>query len=204
MIRFGRGKKFALLRVRLYASAQCVDGIGKLIDILKTLVHRGVTQLSHLIDAAQLLQHLPANGGRLHFASTRLELVHDFIHGMLEDNQTDWPLLASLRHTIDQLSTIERFVTAVPLYHSQIGAFYLLVGGKAVRAGETFAATADTRIIARLARIDDFVITRPALGATHSVEARLSHQILWRQPGLFLPNGAPLFSTNEAGIRTPL
>jgi hypothetical protein len=49
--RLGR-KQFPLKRIGFYSAAKCMNGIHKLIDILKALVHGGVTQICHLIDPA--------------------------------------------------------------------------------------------------------------------------------------------------------
>src|SRR4029453_6621399 len=61
--RFSR-KQFPLQCVRFHPAAESVNGIHKFIDILKSLVHGGVTQIGHLIDPAQFVEHLGADGGR--------------------------------------------------------------------------------------------------------------------------------------------
>ena len=58
---------------------------------------------------------------------------------------------------------------AIAFDHPQIGALDFFVGGEAKGALQTNAAAADAGTIARLARIDDFVITKSALWTTHSV-----------------------------------
>src|SRR5205809_4984772 len=60
---------------------------------------------------------------------------------------------------------------SITLHNTEIRAFDFFISGKAIFALQTFAAAADARTIPRLTGIDDLVITRPALGATHSVEA---------------------------------
>jgi hypothetical protein len=59
---------------------------------------------------------------------------------------------------------------SVTFHHAQIRALDFFVSGKPVFTLQTFATTTDTGTIPRLTGIDDLVITRPALGATHSME----------------------------------
>src|SRR5437762_4647985 len=58
---------------------------------------------------------------------------------------------------------------SITLHNTEIRAFDFFISGEAIFAFQTFAAAADARAIPRLTGIDDLVITRPALGATHSV-----------------------------------
>ncbi|OLA97794.1 MAG: hypothetical protein AUH19_03045 [Verrucomicrobia bacterium 13_2_20CM_55_10] len=59
---------------------------------------------------------------------------------------------------------------SITLHNTEIRAFDFFISGEAIFALQTFAAAADAGSIPRLTGIDDLVITRPALGATHSVE----------------------------------
>jgi hypothetical protein len=59
---------------------------------------------------------------------------------------------------------------SVAFHHAQIRALDFFVRGKPVLTFKTFATTTDTGAIQRLTGIDDLVIMRPALGATHSME----------------------------------
>ena len=68
-----------------------------------------------------------------------------------------------------EFAPIERLVGAVTFDHPQIGAFDFFVSGEAKGTLKTNSAPADAGTIARLARVDDFVVTKPALGTTHSV-----------------------------------
>jgi hypothetical protein len=58
---------------------------------------------------------------------------------------------------------------SVTFHHAQVGALDLFVGSEAIPTLQTFTTTTDTGAIPRLTGIDDLVITRPALGATHSM-----------------------------------
>ena|SRR6266536_5968129 len=58
---------------------------------------------------------------------------------------------------------------SVTFHYAQIRSLDFFVRGKPVIALQTFATTTDTGAIPRLTGIDDLVITRPALGATHSM-----------------------------------
>jgi len=59
---------------------------------------------------------------------------------------------------------------AIAFHHPQIGALDFFISREAISAAQTFATPANAGTIARLAGIDDLIITRPALGATHSIE----------------------------------
>ena len=63
---------------------------------------------------------------------------------------------------------------SVAFHYTKVGTLDFLIGGKAIFAFQTFAAAPDARTIPRLTGIDDFVITRPALGATHSMETPIT------------------------------
>ena len=80
-----RGKQFALRGVWFHAAAERLNSIDEFIDIFEMLMHRGVTQIGDLIDAAQFLEHLRADGGRLHFAAARFELVDDVVHDLFQE-----------------------------------------------------------------------------------------------------------------------
>ena len=55
------GKQFPLKRIWLYSQHQGVDGMHKLVNILKALVNRRVTQVSHLINPRSFFKHFRAN-----------------------------------------------------------------------------------------------------------------------------------------------
>src|SRR6266567_1972591 len=59
-----RREQFPLERIRLDSTTKRMDCIYKLIDIVKALVHGGVTQIGHFIDAAQFLEHFGSNDRR--------------------------------------------------------------------------------------------------------------------------------------------
>src|SRR5207253_1073239 len=88
-----------------------------------------------------------------------------------ERQQTGGALLESFGNAPSELPSIERLVSAIALHHAQVRALDLLVSGEAISAFEALAAPANAGAIARLTGIDDLVITRAALGATHSVKA---------------------------------
>jgi hypothetical protein len=151
-----------------------MNSVHKLVDILKSLVHRGVTQIRHLIDRAQFFQHFCADDRRGNLASACFKFMHNFVHYFFQSEKAGRPFFKSFRDATGQFSPIERFMCSVTLYHPQIGALDFLIGCKAIFAFQTFAATANARTIPRLTGIDDLVITRPALGATHSMNKPIS------------------------------
>src|SRR5437870_4710075 len=96
--------------------------------------------------------------------------MHDVIDNLLECQQTGRAFLKGFGNATCKLAPIERLVSApVAFYHPQIGPLNFFVGSETISAAQTFTAAADTGTIPRLTGVDDFVITRPALGATHSV-----------------------------------
>src|SRR6266705_2177499 len=60
-----RRKQFPLKGIWFYSAAKRMNGINKLIDILKSLVHRGVTQIRHFIDPTQFLENFRDTCGEL-------------------------------------------------------------------------------------------------------------------------------------------
>src|SRR5262249_16932478 len=148
--------------------AQRANCINELIDIFKSPMHRSVTQIGDLIDAAQFFKDFSADGARLNFAATGFEIMHDFIDYLLERKQTGASFLERFGNTAGEFAAIERLVRAVALHDSQIRALDLLVSRETISAFKTLTAAPNARAIARLPGINDLVITRAALGATHS------------------------------------
>src|SRR5437763_6074002 len=100
--------------------------------------------------------------------------MDNFVHGVFQSKKTGGALFESFRDTGGQFAPIKRFMSSVTFHHAQIGALDFLVRGKAILAFQTFTTTTDTGAIPRLTGIDDLVITRPALGATHSMEVPIT------------------------------
>ncbi len=151
-----------------------MDCIYKLIDIVKALVHGGITQIRHFIDRAQFFEHFGSNDRRRNFTPGRFKFVDNFIHHFFQGEKAGRTFFKSFRDAAGELAAIERLMCSVTFHYAQVRAFYFLVRGKAIFAFQTFAAAANARTIPRLTGIDDFVITRPALGATHSVNKLIS------------------------------
>src|SRR5204862_3342255 len=84
----------------------------------------------------------------------------------------------SLCHAASGFAPIEGLMRSISFHRPQIRSFDFLIRGKAIFAVETFAPTADARTIPRLTGIDDLVITRPALGATHSIKRLNNTQLI--------------------------
>src|SRR4029453_18817873 len=133
---------------------------------------RGVTEIGDLVDATKLLEHLSANRGRLNLGAARFQFVDDVIDQLLQGQQTRRTLFESLGDAARKLATIERLVRPVALDHAQVRALDFLVSRKTISALEALAAPANAGAIARLSGIDNLVITRAALGATHKVLKR--------------------------------
>src|SRR5438874_10323000 len=169
-----RGKQFPLKGIGFYATPQSVNGIDKFIDILKSLIHRRVTQIGHFIDRPEFFEHFGANRRRRNFAPAGFQLVHNLVHHILQGKKTGGTLFKSFRDAGGKFAPIKRFMCPVTLHHAQVRALDFFIGREAIFALQTFATTTDTGAVARLTGIDDFVITRPALGATHSVEALIT------------------------------
>ena len=151
-----------------------VNGIYKLIYILKLLVYRGVTQIGHFIDPAQFFEHFGTDYGRRNFAPARFKLVDNLVHRVFQSKKTGGTFLESFRDAGGQFAPIKRFMGSVTLHHAQIGTLDFFVRRKPVLALQTFTTATDTGAIPRLTGIDDLVITRPALGATHSMRIAIT------------------------------
>ena len=63
-----------------------MNGIDKFIDIGEVPMHRGVTQIRHLIEITQFLENLGADLGRGNFPPAGLEVVHDFVYHLFQGN----------------------------------------------------------------------------------------------------------------------
>src|SRR5260370_41748885 len=96
--------------------------------------------------------------------------MHNFVHHLLQCKKTSRAFFKSLRDAGGEFAPIKRLMCSIAFHYPQIRSFDFLIRGKAIFAFQTFAAAADARTIPRLTGIDDLVITRPALGATHSVK----------------------------------
>src|SRR5437667_224931 len=75
-----------------------------------------------------------------------------------------------LRPGAIQFAPIEWLMRAIAFHHPQIGALDFFISREAISAAQTFATPANAGTIPRLAGIDNLIITRPALGTTHSIE----------------------------------
>src|ERR1051325_3831446 len=107
----------------------------------------------------------------MNFTPARFQFVHDVVDHLLQCEQAGRPFLKRLGDARGKLAPVERFVSSpIALDHSQIGSLNLFVSREPIFAAQTLATTADTGTIPRLPGIDDLVITRPALGATHSMK----------------------------------
>src|SRR6266404_8250961 len=127
-------KQFPLKRIWFYSASQRVNGIHELIDIVEALVNRRVTQVSDLIDLAQLFKHSHADHRRGNFASAGLEFVHDFVHHVLQRKQTGGTLFKSFGDAGSKFATVERLMRSVGFYHAQVRTLDLLIGRVAVFA----------------------------------------------------------------------
>src|SRR6267142_3563194 len=150
--------------------AERMNGVYKLIDILEPLVHRGVAQIRHLIDCSEFSEHFRANYRRWDFASAGLQLVNNVIHHLFQGKETGGTFFESFRDTTSQFASVERFMRSIAFHHAQIRALNFFIRSKTIFAFQAFTSTTNAGSIPRLTGIDDLVVTRPALGATHSVE----------------------------------
>jgi len=147
-----------------------MNGIYKLIDILKALINRGVTQIGHFIDRPKFFEHFRADYRRKNFAPTGFQLVDNLVYNILQREKTGGTFFKCFRDAGSQFAPIERFMCSVTFHDTEIRTLDLLIGREAIFALQTLPTTADAGSIPRLTGIDDLVITRPALGATHSVK----------------------------------
>src|SRR5436309_14023370 len=83
-----RRKQLPLERIWPYSAANGVNGIYKLIDILKSLVHRSVTQIRHLIETAQSFEHLGSDHRRRNLAPAGSKFVPNCVHHLLMTQKT--------------------------------------------------------------------------------------------------------------------
>ena len=139
-------------------------------DMPEALMDGRIADVGHVIDVAQLRQNMQADLARGHLPPACFQLVNNVVHRFFQHEKTDRSLLASLGHTAHQLASIERLVRTVALDDAQVAPLNLLISGIAISTFEAFTAATNAQTLARLARIDHFIIPRSALGTTHSVE----------------------------------
>src|SRR6266576_397976 len=96
--------------------------------------------------------------------------MHNFVHHLFQGHETDRAFLKSFCETAGKFAPIERLMRAIAFHHPQIGALDFFVSCEAISAAQTLATPANAGTIPRFTGIDDLVITRAALGATHSIE----------------------------------
>ena len=111
-----------------------MDCIHKLVDVLEALVNRRVTQVSNLINLAQLFQHSRADHRRGNFASSGFEFVDDFVYHFFQGKQTGGTLFESFGDAGRKFETIERLMCSVALYHAQIRTLDVLISRVSVFA----------------------------------------------------------------------
>src|SRR6187551_1690899 len=109
-----------------------MNGVNKLIDILKTAMNRGVTQIGDFIDPPQFLQDLGPDCRGRDFASARLELVHNFVYSRFKRHKADRAFFACFGHTVDELASVERLMCSVAFDNAEITSLDLLVCREAI------------------------------------------------------------------------
>jgi hypothetical protein len=57
-----------------------MNGIHKLINVLKSLVHRRVTQIRHFINLTQFFEHFVSNRRGRNFPPAGFKFVHNFVY----------------------------------------------------------------------------------------------------------------------------
>src|SRR5436190_7544009 len=131
-----RRKQFPLKRIRLDPAAERLDRVDEFVHFVEPLMDRRVTQIRHLIDLTEFLQHLRSDELGCDLAPARFQLMHDLVDRALEGDQADRPFLARLRETVHEFAPVERLMGPVPLDDAQIRALDLLVRSEPVRALE--------------------------------------------------------------------
>src|ERR1051325_3271373 len=100
--------------------------------------------------------------------------MHNLFHHILQGEETGGTFFKRFCDAAGKFPPIKWLMCPIAFHYAQVRALDFFIGRVAIFALQTFAATPDTGTIARLTGIDDLVITRPALGATHSVEALIT------------------------------
>src|SRR5207302_4712880 len=133
--RFGR-KQFPLKGVRFDTSTQRLDSVDKFIDVLKSLMDRGVAEICHLVNGAQFLKHLGADIGGENFAATGFKFMNNVIHDLFQSQQTSRAFLKSLRDAAGKFPPIKRLMRAIAFHDAQIRSLDFFIGGKPIYTAE--------------------------------------------------------------------
>ena len=140
----------------------------KLADVVELPVDRDVSHIGYWIDLVELVHDLgPDNVGRDLGNVILVEFGKNLLDRPVETVHRHRPLLAGLDETSEELFSIDRLAAAVLLHYSQLRTLDLLVGGIAVRAVQTFAASPNRRPVFRHPGIYDFVFVGTALDTPH-------------------------------------
>jgi hypothetical protein len=111
-----------------------MDGVHKFVDILKSLVHRGITQIRHFIDPTQFLKHLAADDRRGNLTPACFQFMHNFVYYFFQGEKARGPFFKGFGDAAGQFSPIEWLVRSVTFHDAEIGALDFFIGGKAVFA----------------------------------------------------------------------
>ena len=139
------------------------------LDVLKLAIDGGKTDVGHVVDVHQLLHHVLADlvGGHLALQAV-LDLGLDIVHRLLQAIQGDRTLLAGAQQAAEHLVPIEGLAGLILLHHHDGEILHHLIGGKALAATNTLAATADTAILVGRTGIDHAAVGLSAKGAFHN------------------------------------
>jgi hypothetical protein len=97
-----------------------MNGIHKLIDILKSLVHRRVTQIRYFINLAQFFEHFGSNSRGRNFPPAGFKFMHNFVYHLLQRKKTGRAFFKGFRDTGSEFASVKWLMGSVPFYHPQV------------------------------------------------------------------------------------
>src|SRR4029077_18277260 len=139
----------------LFAAQELVDLVLDLLKVHEGAVDGGKANISHLVEATELIHHQLAHFTRWNVnlapgSQLRLDLVHDPFDGAVRD----LALGGGLHQAAEELLAIEVLPAAIRLPHVERPRLDALVGGEALGALQALAAPADRFAGVRVPGID--------------------------------------------------
>lgn len=164
----GLTEEILLFRAAADVAFHRFDLVDELADVLELTVDGGVANVGDGVDVTQRGHDFVANGRGGDFTNVIiLQLEDDFLDGFVDDIHGNRALLAGFDNTAEKFVSFEILTPSIALDHGERSLFQGLVGGEAVGAFQTFAATTNRAPVFGHPGVDDFVIMAATSNTSH-------------------------------------
>ena len=97
-----------------------MNGIHKLINILKSLVHRRVTQIRYFINLTQFFEHFGSNSRGRNFPPAGFKFVHNLVYHFLQHKKTGRAFFKGFRDAGSEFAPVKWLMCSITFYHPQV------------------------------------------------------------------------------------